>query len=164
MPPPLLGQRVRPRDRVAGARGRHVVRIRINTRRTRWILKKTGVNANALRGADAPSLSVCFSTPWLFPPPSTPYPRLLHLFFFSFSVQGCCHFCERDSRYLHVQYHPSHSEAHSKEARTRILFFSVPYTTRPTTTMTNPPTRPSGPHVYLLTYPPPIVSLPNRQL
>jgi|SRR6266851_6186303 len=88
------------------------------------------------------------------PPPSTPYPRLLHLFFLSFSVQGCCYFCERDSRYLHVQYHPSHSEAHSKEARTRIFFFSVPYTTRPTTTMTNPPTRPSGPHVYLHIHPP----------
>jgi hypothetical protein len=63
LPSLLLVRPVRPLDRVADARGRHVAHIRINTPKTRWTLKKTGVNANALHAADAcvPPPLVCFS-------------------------------------------------------------------------------------------------------
>ena len=86
--PWLLGRRVRPLDRVADARGRHVVRIRTNTRRTRWTLKKTDVNANALHAADARfPTSVCFLTPHLFSPAPS-LPSLYHDLSFTFFI--CC--------------------------------------------------------------------------
>jgi hypothetical protein len=83
----LLGRRVRPLDRVAGARGRHVVRIRINTRKTRWTLKKTDVNANALRAADARSPHLYVFSPHTFlPAPSSPVSSLYHDLSFTFFV------------------------------------------------------------------------------
>src|SRR6267142_2806055 len=129
----LLGRRVQPLDRVAGARGRHVVRIRINTRRTRWTLKKTDVNANALHAADArsPHLYV-FSRRTFLPAPSLPslYHDLSFTFFicfpptFPFSVQGCCSiFCHRGSGYLHVQYHLTQG---TRRKRARCLHTTPP--------------------------------------
>jgi hypothetical protein len=57
MPPPRLELRPRQQaagalDRVVDARGQHVVRIRINTRRTQWKSKRMDVNANASHAAN----------------------------------------------------------------------------------------------------------------
>jgi hypothetical protein len=60
-PQPVL--QVQPQDRVAGARGQHVVHIRINIRRMPWKLKKTGVNASVLRAANTRFNLYVFITP-----------------------------------------------------------------------------------------------------
>lgn len=70
MPPPRLElqprrQAVAARDRVVDVRDQHVVRIRINMRRTRWKSKRMDVNANASHAAN-----ISYSAFFLFILPS----------------------------------------------------------------------------------------------
>ena len=118
MPPPGLG-RPRPlrraglRGRVADARGRRVARIKTNMRRTRWKLRRTDVNASALRVANISLRALSLSRTRSF----------LVLSFLFFASRGF--FLPPRFWVLHVQYHPSHTR-HSRKARAQekfLLFF-----------------------------------------
>ena len=134
MPPVRLG-RPRPlrraglRGRVADARGRRVVRIKINMRRTRWRLRRTDVNASASRVADISLRAL----------------SLFHTLFVSLFSSFLCvkgFFLPPRFWVLHVQYHPSHTR-HSRKARAqeKFLLFFLP----------NPPPFPPLPFLHVMT-------------
>jgi hypothetical protein len=160
MPPLRLGRgrrwrRAGLRDRVAGARGRHVVpiSIKINMRRTRWILRRRDVSASALRAANI-SLPCSLFVPFLF-----------SFLSFPFCVKGFF-FLPPGFWVLHVQYHPITHKAFEESARTKrsscFFFFDRPPFPSSLHVMTSPQAKPHPTCTYIS--PSHCVSPPNRQL
>jgi hypothetical protein len=149
--PSLLVRPVRPLDRVAGARGRHVAHIRINTRKTRWTSKKTGVNANALHAADTCPPTCMFSHAVPSPVPIS-QSLLLRSYLSSLSLLlasrgAVLAFWPPRFGYLHVQYHLTHG-IRRKRVRQISVFFTV--STSPATIMTNSTRTPTCTYIYPL--------------
>ena len=127
MPMPMAPPRLAPgrwgrrqaelRDRVAGARGRHVVRIKINMRRTRWKSRRMDVSASAWRAANTSPRAVLSSRLRL--------PSFLFVFFFA--SRGF--FLPPRFWVLHVQYHASRQGTRGKRAHKRnfCFFFGPPH-------------------------------------
>jgi hypothetical protein len=128
------------RDRVVGARGRHVARIKINMRRTRWKLRRMDVSASALRVAD------------ISPVPCSPSLFFVS-FLFLFLRQGVF-FLPPRFWVLHVQYHPSQTR-HSRKARAQEKFlFFLPTPSLPSFLhVHDDPTQPNPKPPLVLTYP-----------
>ena len=131
---PRRRRRVRPLDRVADARGRHVVYIRISTRtcRMRWTLKKTDVNANALHAADARSILICMFSHdrILLPTPSLP---VLYITIFPFFIcfllpfilafRGAVLFFFTTAFWVFTCTIPSHTSTRRKARTMNVCFF-----------------------------------------
>jgi hypothetical protein len=156
MPPARLGLRRRRRqvaglrDRVAGARGRHVVRIRINMCRTRWKSRRRDVNASALRAANISPSVLSLSRCVLF----FSFFFLRRGFFFGHRSSGC---------YMYnTIHHTQGTRGKRAHKRSFCFFFAHPSLPFPSllpflhvmTSQANPS--------HVLTYP--IASCSNRQL